>query len=54
MGITKKGKKMNKLKALYFSFYVLETKKEKYDFILKNLGNSEFKINWYNLLFFYK
>ena len=36
---------MNNLNQLYYYFYSLKNNYEKYNFILNNVSNTEFKIN---------
>ena len=45
---------MNNLNQLYYYFYSLKNNTQKYNFILNNISNTEFKINRSNLLIFYK
>ena len=52
--ITKQEINMNNLNQLYYYFYSLKNNYEKYNFILNNVSNTEFKINWSNLLIIYK
>jgi len=42
------------LLMLYYDFYNLIDNNQKYKFILNNISNNTFKINWSNLLKLYK